>query len=1083
MGARVAQSKKTVHIWTVVGCTLLLAILLPNTPAWVWLLVGFVLIVYIIYISRESQGSSGTVGPALNDNFAEQTRSNPTHLNLVDNSFIIDSTKPIPTIIASLGLAKANDVAAPVVAREAGTTTAETPCADVEAHIQLLAESNKNDSSAENCVENLQTAEPCQGKSTFRVSDDHSQVEEIKVPDVIVARADAFPEMKGESSCSATSPALVFLKFCHTEHLAVDHLPSVVASELTKAFALVKEKILIDMPGVPYRITPWFGKANGQLFMQELIKYGITGFVEQDTFSLKWNMQLVTPVEREVVRLHVLAYREKQHRRTEVYPARPQTLSPTELVPGAQRNSEPVVNKPAPPNVPDEIVARADASPEMEGESSCSAASPALVQDLKLDEPYFVLDSRTDEPVYLIPVEPKALKSDSRWIPVDEQIEVAGYLITGGLIYVGSNLRAVNGELDPSLVNERKPVSSKKGNFTENLPNYWPSYSEISPEARSAYLRWLTEGRNHPQAAIGYVFLYFYGLERRVLVDVENDVTAARDKPAIIDELRRLLRIYGTQSGSFRNYASRLLELLEFSLLPDKLYEKPLPVLENSFDLPLYLRVALGQAVADGAPITSDIALAWIEHAPWAIRRTPITRCRAEFHKLFKIKYVQQFGLGMRIEANRTKLKVVYRPASAGFRGASDITLTLGELPDVTALSTPINKLQAIVDACSEDLDAFSRFVGRYPDRGTSLGALIQLPIALWSESAVISLNRIKERVGNGMLVSTFNELAEMFGAPNEITRESMQGVARALIRQQILIEPDILGGARLPDQAEKVVFFYGELVAIEESATRAYQVALVSIELAAGVAASDGEFSTSELMYLNGHIDSWLHLPVIHRNRLKARTRLLMFSQVPLGTLRKKIELLDSDSRNSMATFCAALVHADGTVHPEEVKFLEKIYNLLGVEQQQVYSDVHKLVSEPITKDARRTVLASGITLDKRKIEALQRDSEKVSAMLADIFMEVAQPESESNVTEEVEMATGVLGLDKNYSAFARVLMSRPEWTRKELTDVAQDLDLMLDGALERVNEAAFDALNTAFTYGEDPIEINPEIFESITP
>ena len=38
---------------------------------------------------------------------------------------------------------------------------------------------------------------------------------------------------------------------------------------------------------------------------------------------------------------------------------------------------------------------------------------------------------------------------------------------------------------------------------------YWPSYSSISPEARAAYLGWLSTGKSDPQADIGYVFLYF----------------------------------------------------------------------------------------------------------------------------------------------------------------------------------------------------------------------------------------------------------------------------------------------------------------------------------------------------------------------------------------------------------------------------------------------------------------------------------------------------------------------------------------------------------------------------------------------
>ena len=38
-----------------------------------------------------------------------------------------------------------------------------------------------------------------------------------------------------------------------------------------------------------------------------------------------------------------------------------------------------------------------------------------------------------------------------------------------------------------------------------------------------------------------------------------------------------------------------------------------------------------------------------------------------------------------------------------------------------------------------------------------------------------------------------------------------------------------------------------------------------------------------------------------------------------------------------------------------------------------------------------------------------------------------------------------------------------------------------MLDGALEHINEASFEANNIPFTEGDDPIEVNTEALEKI--
>ena len=93
-----------------------------------------------------------------------------------------------------------------------------------------------------------------------------------------------------------------------------------------------------------------------------------------------------------------------------------------------------------------------------------------------------------------------------------------------------------------------------------------------------------------------------------------------------------------------------------------------------------------------------------------------------------------------------------------------------------------------------------------------------------------------------------------------------------------------------------------------------------------------------------------------------------------------------------------------------------------------------------------------------------------------------VAEPEPPAPEADEPDVATdSLLGLGEPLSTFARTLLSRPCWERAELEDLAADLELMPDGALEHLNEAAFDAHDVSFSEGDDPIEINPELLEAI--
>lgn len=702
------------------------------------------------------------------------------------------------------------------------------------------------------------------------------------------------------------------------------------------------------------------------------------------------------------------------------------------------------------------------------------------------DAPVFVVPAKTSSPRHPVPPAPKGY-GQAAWVPCGEPVSVGGVNIPGGMLYFGTVLKAPYGHNDPCLIDPSKTVAAK-GDFTERQTNYWPSYSDISASARRAFLNWLSEGKSHPEADIGYVFLYFYGLERRAVLDAAaNDADARADWPAIAQELRRLLSIYGEKSGSFRRYASELLDWVELGNHSSKLYERPIPEFPRVFELPLYLRLALGQAAVDGVPVPTHLALAWARHDPNTYLRTPATRCPEQFSKLFELKYAEAFGMGIVLPKNKTKLKFVYRPASAGFHGYREIKLNFGETPDVTVLTAPISKLRQVVEAATQELDAYSRYLGRNPEAGVSLEGLLQLPATLWPENAQKVLQGLKARMGEGMIAVTFQELLSSLEAKTAFTKDKVLGLARALESMNIAMEPDVIGGAKTPKPEDTVVLFSvqpGEPV-IRNSP--AYQAALLTLQLASAVAAADGEFSVQELSHLRKQVESWTHLTPSHHQRLLAHLRLLKTAPVSLASLKKKLEPLGMPAKESIAAFMATVAQADGTVSPVEVKMLEKVYKALGVESKKVFSDVHAAAAGVGTRTSVTNKLEMGFKLDSERIAALQKDTERVSALLAGIFTEdeppgVPEPESVMETqTNETGVVQGLLGLDEAHSSFARMLLSRPQWSRLELLDVAEDLELMLDGALERINEASFDVHDMPLTEGDDPIEVRIEVLEKL--
>ncbi|UCV10417.1 TerB N-terminal domain-containing protein [Dechloromonas denitrificans] len=695
--------------------------------------------------------------------------------------------------------------------------------------------------------------------------------------------------------------------------------------------------------------------------------------------------------------------------------------------------------------------------------------------------------------VHPIPAAPAGLSKGVQWVPPGESVTVGGLEIPGGMLFVGIPHKN-SPEPDPSLIDPRLSIASAHPDLSLKQMGYWPSYSTISPEARKAYLSWLAGGRKDPSVDIGYVFLFFYGLERRVLEDTTSEPKGSPELSAIEAETQRLLAAYG-HNRSFKGYASRFLEFAFAPSDPETPGAPPVLPDEKGFELPLSLRIGLGLFARDQKPVPAEWALAWLRADPNTYLRTPALRCYEQFEVLFKQQYVDVFRGGLRLKVNRTKLKITYQPASSGLRYA-EYSRTLPGLPDVGAVTAPVAELRELANKCTDALDAYSRYLGRNPDKAQALEGLLLLPIALWPTEVRAELETLKSRVGDGMILITFGDLTNRLKSSGPLSRDKMLGLAHALESLSLGIEPDVIAGSKAPKAEDKIVLFP---TLPEEGAMRrtpTYEAATVTLDLSCAAAHVDGEASSHELLHLSRQIDSWAHLSDAHRKRLKARLRLGLEQPPALASLKKKLEPLAAEAKRAVGQFLAHLCQADGQVSPEEVKFLERVYKTLSLDSQLVYSDLHVAPGEPrkvaaaslptSRSDPQKAGLPQGFTLDHARIAQLHKETEAVSALLARVFTdgtpdeaEVAQADVPAEEPANVE--SRILGLSDDYSSFIRHLVSRPHWSREDLGDVAADMELMLDGALEHINEAMLDMFEAPLTEGDDPIEINQELLEQI--
>jgi hypothetical protein len=189
------------------------------------------------------------------------------------------------------------------------------------------------------------------------------------------------------------------------------------------------------------------------------------------------------------------------------------------------------------------------------------------------------------------PAQARQTSASPVWYGAGSSVTVGGMCLESPMIYTGVAARAWEAPrylVDPTL--QTAPSGEDRDGVSLG---YWPSYQGLTPVARHTYLQWLALGRPGDYG-IGYVFMFFYGLEHRLLREM------APDGVEVIAEVDRLLALDG-DNGSFRSYARRLISAI--SLIRNDPVAQPelSPDLRlGEYEIPFVVRRYLGVRLATG---------------------------------------------------------------------------------------------------------------------------------------------------------------------------------------------------------------------------------------------------------------------------------------------------------------------------------------------------------------------------------------------------------------------------------------------------------------------------------------------------
>lgn len=694
--------------------------------------------------------------------------------------------------------------------------------------------------------------------------------------------------------------------------------------------------------------------------------------------------------------------------------------------------------------------------------------------------------SEGTEAVHLVPLDDAAPPPPSRrsapmpmsrsWVPPGRPVKIASTTIPGGMVYVGTEL-SVPGRygVDNCLINPQLGVA-RSVNPNESLGlHYWPDYASITPVARRAYLNWLADGRRDPSIDIGLIFLFFYGLERRLFLE-----RSLAEAPTLVAEVERLIGIYG-ENASFSSYATQFLfaAALMMGRVPSRVEPQPIPGYRS--EIPFATRVHLGAALANGRPFTADDSLLWVLGVPETALRTPGQRCFAELRQIFAIRFAERHPKGLSVSAPKRRLIATYRAASGTF--AVDIPGAHAELPDIASLSAPLRGLGAMLETCQTDLEAYSRLLGRKPEVRGSVQAALLLPEPLRDDAVQAALAPVRTRVmtllaGDGPSVVGIKALlvaldVQVAGGV-KVAASTMSQVGQRLDALGFGMEPDRrYGGATVAIDGD-VVLFAAKAGAPVDPERPPFVAAKAAMEVAMLAAVSDGELGASEFEALLADARAMGGLEPAERLRLNALVWTLRDRARPSAALKRAAALPEAERRVIAAAAVSAIL-ADGMASPREVTFLERVHRSLGLPVEAVHAALHKGAashSRPSIAMPTAAAAVSGadsvLALDTARMERIRQETTAVSALLSDIFADDDEEVPAAFPADDSAEQPTFDGLDTAHGWLLHSLLTTGRLGAEEFEREAKTLRLMPEGAAETINDWGFDR------FGEPVIDLD---------
>ena len=693
--------------------------------------------------------------------------------------------------------------------------------------------------------------------------------------------------------------------------------------------------------------------------------------------------------------------------------------------------------------------------------------------------------------IYDLPIKSQTgVSSGMTWVGNGQSISVQGFTIQSPLTYWSNNNYPESSCIAPALKAE-KPGS-------KDLPPlpYWPQYSGLTPVQRGKYLSWLSRGRNDDLDEIGYAFIFFYGLERRAILDKQ-------DCDIILLEVQRLLSRY-PGSGSFNSYLNQFTAYVVGSRLggmTDSAIRTLFPAFDNLDDSSI--KVVLSWHWSNNLPIQWDLCYSLAKNSVGSPRTNIIRKAPGLLKLLFCKKFSDQFPDGIPFTSEYDQFQLNYRPASpsmlqyAGYPGRQGLIKPL-VLPGPHLDSPPYQALMKIwADSIEEIKPACTKLVkagGKitrdvYSILPETLKEKIPHPdLVLWQN--FISSHQQED----GLIIVQVSDIARLAGIEQRDTLTSMQSktITSMVGDFHWIIVPNqtITGSSYKWNDPVVIIPFDEQGLKVSEN----FQSAALVFQIAYGIAASDENVSEIEENYLNNFISDQFSLNAFENRCIRGLLKILKNQPPSLSKIGKRLSKhMVPQQKIALAEFLGEIVLLDDKFVKSEQKALRTVFKAL--EMDLALSDelikkflVGHIPDEPVTVQkpgkARKgetippPVIKPEFTIDKEKLKRTLEDTQAVQKILASVFeleqdeivlefeLEVNTPMTPKKATM-IEMDVDlpfppetIPSLDIKYIAILYDIMKSEELSQDDFTGLARKHNLMPRAAFDDINSWADEEL-----------------------